>query len=104
MFKKSLIAMTLTAGALAAGAAPAMAAPATGCQIASDLYRSGNTIVTDAETTCQVPISLALYRNNVLVSKFEGGAAINIIFPCTPVSFTVNWKNSRGDVLATNCF
>jgi hypothetical protein len=95
------------AWAATANAAPAAAGgsqPATGCQIASDLYRDGNTIVTDAESTCQVPISLALYRNDVLVSKFSGGAAINIFFPCTPVSFDVDWKNSRGDHLKTNCF
>jgi hypothetical protein len=95
------------AGVAMASAAPAAAGgirPATGCQIFSDLYRDGNTIVTDAESTCQVPIFLALYRNDVLVSKFSGGVAINIAFPCTPVSFDVDWKNSRGDHLTTNCF
>jgi hypothetical protein len=95
------------AGVATAGAAPAAVGgsrPVTGCQIASDLYRDGNTIVTDAESTCQAPISLALYRNDVLVSQFSGGAAINIFFPCTPVSFDVDWKNSRGDHLKTNCF
>lgn len=113
MFRRSLIAMTLAAGALVAGVATANAAPAAaggsqaapGCHIVSDLYRDGNTIVTDAETVdCEVPIFVALYRNNVLVSKQSGGAAPNIFFPCTPVNFDVVWKNSRGDHLTTNCF
>lgn len=122
MFRRSLIAMTLAAGALVTGlgtasAAPATAAPATagatpggsqtasGCRIVSDLYRDGNTIFAAAETVpCEVPISVALYRNGERVSQQSGGAAPHIEFPCTPVSFDVLWTNSRGDKLTTNCF
>jgi len=115
--KCSLIAMTFAGGALVAGVASAGAASATtsataggsqaasGCRIVSDLYRAGNTIFTAAETIpCETPISLALYRDGVLVAQQSGGAGPNIAFPCTPVSFDVVWKNSRGDVLTTNCF
>ncbi|MEU4218071.1 hypothetical protein [Actinoplanes sp. NPDC026623] len=117
MFRRTLMAIAVAAGALVTGLGTASAASAsvgaipgggqaaTGCHIVSDLYRDGNTIFAAAETVpCEVPISVALYRNGELVAQQSGGAAPHIEFPCTPVSFDVFWKNSRGDKLTTNCF
>ncbi|MFI6339410.1 hypothetical protein [Streptomyces sp. NPDC050535] len=118
MFNRSLLTTMLTGGALVgamvAGGAPAGAAPAdvkasdartpSACRVFADLYRVGNTIVADAETTCAVPISLSLFRDGVLVNRQSGAVAINLIQPCTPVSFDVVWKTSAGLTLTTNCF
>ncbi|MDJ0463995.1 hypothetical protein [Streptomyces sp. H27-C3] len=95
---------TGVASATVAGAAPAddrgtRVAPA--CRLVSDLYRDGNTIYANAETTCRVPIGLSLFRDHALVTRQSGGAAINLAQPCTPVSFDVLWTTGAGDRLTT---